>query len=477
MKRKMKLKRVISCLLVMMMLLCALPMQIFSAEENGVPSLNANGYYEIYNADQLYWFAGLVNGTLTDGTAQNVSANAILMNDITVNENVLDENGEPNSGTFTEWTPIGDYLTSKTNRFRGVFDGNNYTVSGLYINKYDSNGTTKYVGMFGLANGTSNAKRAVIKNLTLSDSYIAGSWWVGGIVGDALGTVTLSNCVNNASVKGYQSVGGITGGTENTIIVENCYNNGKIQGLHNLGGLMGETNYNTTVTNCGNTGDVYLFTNPSSPTIGGFIGKISRNSVVTNCYNTGDLILLTKLGSFTNQVGGFIGSAANTATVKNCYFSGQLSVKGLSTSSSATNYVGSFLGAAYGTVENCYYNSEINTEYPAVGKYNTNSPSVTELNTVQFETGEAAYLLNNSVDNGAFKQLLAKDNAPNFSGAPVYKMGNYYTNRYYTADDLVNLRKLLVGFNTEFDFSDINYDSKINISDVVRLKKILAGIA
>ena len=45
--------------------------------------------YEISNAGQLFWFAGLVNGTL-DGVEQNTSANAILMKDITVNENLLD---------------------------------------------------------------------------------------------------------------------------------------------------------------------------------------------------------------------------------------------------------------------------------------------------------------------------------------------------------------------------------------------------
>ena len=45
--------------------------------------------YEISNAGQLYWFAGLVNGTL-DGVKQNTSANAILTANITVNENLLD---------------------------------------------------------------------------------------------------------------------------------------------------------------------------------------------------------------------------------------------------------------------------------------------------------------------------------------------------------------------------------------------------
>ena len=61
--------------------------------------------YEISNAGQLYWFAGLVNGTLS-GVAQNKSANAVLTADIVVNANVLKSDGTLNDGTFKEWTPI-----------------------------------------------------------------------------------------------------------------------------------------------------------------------------------------------------------------------------------------------------------------------------------------------------------------------------------------------------------------------------------
>lgn len=45
--------------------------------------------YQISTAAELYWFAGLVNGTLT-GVKKNISANAKLMNNISVNEYVLD---------------------------------------------------------------------------------------------------------------------------------------------------------------------------------------------------------------------------------------------------------------------------------------------------------------------------------------------------------------------------------------------------
>ena len=57
--------------------------------------------YEISNAGQLYWFAGLVNGdskvcdyNVTEnpnGLQQNTAANAILTNDITINVSLLTE--------------------------------------------------------------------------------------------------------------------------------------------------------------------------------------------------------------------------------------------------------------------------------------------------------------------------------------------------------------------------------------------------
>lgn len=48
--------------------------------------------YEISNAGQLYWFAGLVNGTLS-GVEKNISANAVLTADIVVIENILKSGG------------------------------------------------------------------------------------------------------------------------------------------------------------------------------------------------------------------------------------------------------------------------------------------------------------------------------------------------------------------------------------------------
>ena len=118
----------------------------------------AENPYQIGNRAELYWFAGLVNGTLV-GVEKDASANAKLMNNITVNEGVLDANKDLVSGSdFIEWTPVG----SANNTYTGTFDGKGYTISGLYFNKP----TSYYVGLFGCigANGK-------ISNVGVLDSY------------------------------------------------------------------------------------------------------------------------------------------------------------------------------------------------------------------------------------------------------------------------------------------------------------------
>ena len=88
-----------------------------------------NSPYEISNAEELYWFAALVNGEL-EGVSQNTSANAVLTADITVNNDVLYSDGtlNENYSNFITWTPIG-YFESYT----GTFDGQGHTISGLYF--------------------------------------------------------------------------------------------------------------------------------------------------------------------------------------------------------------------------------------------------------------------------------------------------------------------------------------------------------
>ena len=166
--------------------------------------------YEISNAGQLYWFAGLVNGTL-DGVKQNTSANAILTANITANENLLDslqydaEGNVSNGSDFISWTPIADCMGDIIG-YSGTFDGNNKTVSGLYFN-----GNSPRIGLFGSSEADGN-----IKNVGVVDSYFKGNEFVGGVCGRNEGTIT--NCYNTGNLTAIDptaAIGGICGINDN----------------------------------------------------------------------------------------------------------------------------------------------------------------------------------------------------------------------------------------------------------------------
>ena len=189
-----------------------------------------DGVYQISNRAELYWFAGLVNGTLS-GVEQNYSANAVLTADIIINENVLNADGSltENSDNLLVWSPIGNNM----NVFYGSFDGQGHTVSGVYINSEN-----KYQGLFGHNEGT-------IKNVGITESYIKGNSYVGGVCGRNIGTI--SNCYNSGNVNGYTYVGGVCG--ENYSTISNCYNSGIVSGDWLVGSVCGD-NWNGTISNC-----------------------------------------------------------------------------------------------------------------------------------------------------------------------------------------------------------------------------------
>ena len=233
--------------------------------------------YEISNAGQLYWFAGLVNGTL-DGVEQNTLANAILTTNITVNENLLDslqydaENNVSNGSDFISWTPIADWMGNHTTQYSGTFDGNNKTVSGLYFN-----GDSTCIGLFGSSESDGN-----IKNVGVVDSYFKGNDSVGGVCGNNAGTIT--NCYNAGNLTAIESsatIGGICG-----------YNNGG------------------TVANCYNTGTVTA-TGPVA-SVGGVCG--CSTAPISNCYNIGSVTAASSDADISGICGYYFGP------IKNCYY-------------------------------------------------------------------------------------------------------------------------------------------------------------
>ena len=232
--------------------------------------------YEISNAGQLYWFAGLVNGTL-DGVKQNKLANAVLTANITVNENLLDslqydtEGNVSNGSDFITWTPIADCMEDHIALYSGTFDGNNKTVSGLYFNDNSAR-----IGLFGSSEADGN-----IKNVGVVDSYF----------------------------KGYNFVGGVCGRNDGTIT--NCYNVGNLTAIESSATIGGICGYNGgTVTNCYNTGTVTATGSVAS--VGGVCGCSS--APISNCYNIGTVTATSSDADISGICGYYYGP------IKNCYY-------------------------------------------------------------------------------------------------------------------------------------------------------------
>lgn len=361
-----------------------------------------NRPYQIGTAAELYWFAALVIGdTEVEGvTNANQFACAKLTTDITVNSAVLKLDGSlaDNSRDFYAWTPIGSEATP----YKGTFDGNNHTISGLYFNDEHSG----YAGLFGC-----NAGKII--NVGVIDSYFKGSGYIGGVCGynyaASESTPTIENCYNTGTISGSaDEVGGVCGcnyAEEGTSTIKNCYNTGMVSssssGEYSFGGVCGKnyanSNSTATIESSYNTGTV----SGRGDYAGGVCGKnyayySNATANIKNCYNTGTV---SGSGNYAGGVCGqnFAEPMTNEvkATIESCYSTGSISGSG--------NYVGGICGQNYTNsndgsccafISKCYYNSNFYTGN-AVGNNNYGSVSDVEGKiTAQFMSGEVCYLLN-----------------------------------------------------------------------------------
>ena len=316
--------------------------------------------FKISNREELYWFAGLVNGTLP-GEKKNVSANAILMNDITVNEGVLDEHKNLVSGKdFIPWTPIG---TSDDDAYTGTFDGKGYTISGLYFDHPDAD---YYVGLFGYI-----GVGGKISNVGVLDSYFKFNAKGGGVCGEN-DRGELQNCSNSSTVIGNDdNIGGVCGYNYGT--VRDCKNTGSVSGYATIGGVCGYNEKGGTIVNCFNEGTVRGTRN----NVGGVCGY--NDGTIKSCYNTASV-------SGRYDVGGVCGNnySSGTSTITNCFNKGTVSGTGY--------YVGGVCGINRNGITNCYYLS--GTATGGIGEQEDENGKAEKWSIEHFESGEVAWLLN-----------------------------------------------------------------------------------
>lgn len=358
--------------------------------------------YIISSAAELRYFSDAVRGG-------NIFKDKYIKlgADIVINENVLTRYGELNGdgSNFEPWIPIGRYNPSYY--FCGTFDGNGYTISGLYCNRPEG----ENVGFFGNLYG--NIKYVVIK-----DSYFKGKNNVGGVVGNTRAkyisstipssvkeyyqndkTISIASCINEAMVTGDNNIGGIVGYAYHVDKITTSANDGYIYGNSDVGGIVGKSASLSSmkIIDCINTG----YVRGSDSSIGGIIGNGYCN--VLNCLNSGDV------KSSVKNVGGICGIMGKPTSNKitNCL--------NISTEIVGASNIGAILGYNNGcTVSYNYYLYQ--NGLVAVGSTNSNTSGKNSYNSSltesELKSTEILNKLNDRTQSGWSKWIIGKDGFP-----------------------------------------------------------------
>jgi hypothetical protein len=274
-------------------------------------------------------FAGAIRDWYDlDAVRDNMDGTYVLMNNLDSNTAGYAELAGPTANGGKGWQPIGSLLAgvpldmgivSPVGLFASDFDGQEHEIRDLVINRPDEDG----VGLFGCIG------EGAIENLGVVNAKVTGQFYVGGLVGWSIGTVT--NSYLSGSVTGYGVVGGLVGRNEWRGRVSDSHSAGYVTGYRWVGGIVGGSS--GTVSNSHSSGDV-----AGTENVAGLAG--GNWGIVVGCNSTSSVS-----GRWT--VGGLVGWNHQGA-VTNCYFAGTVIGEG-----SVGGLVG---GHRDGTVSNSHYN-------------------------------------------------------------------------------------------------------------------------
>ena len=257
--------------------------------------------YIILTAEQLAKLSFVVNANDKDYQGKYFKLGA----DIVLNKGaVIDEKGAlvGDSTKLHKWTPIGNSSVA----FDGSFDGDDYTVSGMFINT-----TSSHNGLFGNSSGT-------IENVTVENSWVYGGKYTAGIVGYNVGTV--ENVTNFASASGVEDcVGGVIGSSyqrqyQYNSILKNLKNNGVVVGKKNVGGVSGCATH-VNVDGVENTAPVEGYGYVGG--VFGGIGSSSKNDV-RNLKNSGKINGSHFVGGISGHCGGVASIFSDNTSTYSC---------------------------------------------------------------------------------------------------------------------------------------------------------------
>lgn len=469
----------------------------------------------IYKIEDLLELANLVNSGDDRSNYKYVLANSL---DFTKTGDYYDSkskkygdiNGNNKSESIIEelttgsgFKPIGYYNyddIESSKMFSGIFDGSNYTISNLRIERNNNNLS---VGLFGAikeakienlniegANIKGNPATGIlvgysnisnIKNVTV-DGNLKSNRWAGGIVGHSKGALehdsNISLCTNRASINSNYSAGGIVGSNQ-LCALKNNFSSGTIKGSERVGGIVGynvnslsilENNYSTALIK-------------GYSQVGGIAGYNGSTSVIKN-YSTASI-------EGNSQVGGIVGEITASNFRGNTY-SGSIS----STSQQPID-IGGLVGYAHGVNNETtdHHSADILSSSSSgtldcssatfcggiVGRTNSSVQQVFSSMTILInDKGQDTQYVGGLV--GGFQNYLdeeeeskTKDKTKNEKLTYSFYTGTIQVNGYSTSDNFVNGLGTLVGINGELDYKDID-PRDVTISKCYSLGNIMGKI-
>ncbi|NLP51855.1 bacterial Ig-like domain-containing protein [Bacillus sp. RO1] len=398
-----------------MLLMVAGGMPAYQATANeGILTEVPEGYIGIYTVEDL------------NDIRSNLTGKYILMEDLDLTAATAEGGEFYRDGAG--WEPIG----TDPEPFRGIFDGNGYSIKGLKAHPKATNSYT-YAGLFGytfyaemrninlenvdiLATNTSTisnssyafagglaayAHNVKIENVTVSGNVDGQSQYY-GISGGVVGVVytdssytesTLLNVTNQATVKAKSDAGGIAGDTLSTRIT-NATNKGAVQGERRIGGIVGSARTQTYMEDVTNHGAITI---TGSGTGGGISGTLHVFSYIKNALNDGDVTS----SSPSVRTGGITGTLNNVTIMDS-------QNKGKVTNTGENSDGGGIAGYSYNrsTITRVSNAGEVQSTSNAGGIIgSSNSTNITEtynaakVGGASFSGGIAGYLNDSTVKN------------------------------------------------------------------------------
>ena len=369
-------------LFTMLLLVMAILMPYGGAWAQTKPS-SGNGEvdspYIITTAEELKWFRDEVNRGRNNICAK--IADNVEVIDMSTVCHAADKSQNLEE---VSWEPIGN----TTNRYMGTFNGNNKTITNLYINA-----NQEYSGLFGYT------FISTIKNLTFVNANVTNTnSFTGILVGYGYGG-TYQNIMTSTSceVYGGDGTGGIAGKLAGNAY--NCVNYATVQGKEQVGGLFSSYDSSNSITACANYGKVTA----SSLWVGGLVGYFNSGTI-QDCANYGDV-------KGANCVAGMVGFV-DQGKIQNVFSYGNVSA------TMSTQNIGMAFGSGSGTTEGmvAYYSGAkltANGQEKDVKAFGSGTPSednATGFTEAQLKSGVVAYQLQQNASSEAkWGQNLAND--------------------------------------------------------------------